>query len=136
MASEAEAVVAYLRMRFLDYSMRIALRDVLGVSYAYKLQEARSATGYDLSPIRILPIRDIDRHNRIYNFAINDYIAEAGTEADGQSVAEGAARLASWAAAAGLAALDASLAGRLRSCATMGRSNGRAAASKAKLRST
>lgn len=62
----------YLRVRFLDYQARIALREVLNIEYVYKLCEKKG----DLEgcpPVFLLPIFDINKYNRIYHFTIADY---------------------------------------------------------------
>ncbi len=70
-----EAAIAYFRMRFIDYRVRTAMRDVLKIEHAYKLHED-IGQGPHNAPVRIMPIIDIDKYNRIYHFTISEYMKE------------------------------------------------------------
>jgi hypothetical protein len=104
------SAIIYLRMRFLEYQLRIALRQELGVEYAYKIQEAKIATGADLSPMRILPIVNIEKYDRIYNFTIKNYIEENGSwSTHKREILESGRLLKAWIAKVELLAQDAEL---------------------------
>lgn len=73
--AEQNPITVYLRMRLLEYMVRTGLRERGNVSHAYKLQEDKGF-GAHTSVIRILPIVDIERYDRIYHFTISEYIQE------------------------------------------------------------
>ena len=67
----------YIRMRLLEFVIRVAMRHITAIQHAYKVHE-QDLDSQLVGTIEIIPIYDINKHNRIYNFRISDYISRYG----------------------------------------------------------